>query len=206
MSTLVELIRQRRSAALFADDSEAPDRATLTQMIDLAIQAPNHRFTFPWRFHVVTGADRAALGDLWAEEAVMKGWVPEASRSHERAKLLRSPLVIFVGVVTDPEDAVRVVEDRAATSAAVAQLLLLLEDAGFAGAWRTGRMVVSEAIPKALSYQPGEVTEAILYIGQRRENYAPPPRLRPPVDRVVSWGLHPTPLTSPTAKDAVPRA
>ncbi len=202
MSNLTELVSRRRSAALFEEGASGPDRDTLQALIDLAIQAPNHRLTFPWRFHVVEGADRETLGARWAEEAVTKGWAPETARTREQAKLLRAPQIIFVGVVSDPDDPVRQREDQAATSAAVAQLLLLLEDAGFAGMWRTGRMVVSDAIRDALAYQPGETIEAIVYVG-RRGSRTPPPRLRPPVTRVVTWGLHPTPLTSPTAKDAV---
>ncbi len=201
MSNLTELVSRRRSAALFEEGAPGPDRDTLAALIHLAIQAPNHRLTFPWRFHVVEGMDREALGALWADEAVAKGWAPEAARAREQSKLLRAPQVIFVGVVSDPDDPVRQREDQAATSAAVAQLLLLLEDAGFAGMWRTGRMVVSEAIRHALAYQPGETIEAIVYVG-RRGSRTPPPRVRPPVARIMTWGLHPTPLTSPTAKDA----
>lgn len=204
MSNLTELVSRRRSAALFEEGAPGPDRATLEALIDLAIQAPNHRLTFPWRFHVVEGADREALGALWADEAVANGWAPESNWDRERAKLSRAPQVIFVGVVSDPDDAVRQREDQAATSAAVAQLLLLLEDAGFAGMWRTGRMVISEAIRVALAYQPSESIEAILYVG-RRTSRTPPPRIRPAAARVISWGLHPTPLTSPTAKDAAAR-
>jgi nitroreductase len=200
MSTLTELISRRRSAALFDEDA-APDAATLHALLELAIQAPNHHLTFPWRFHVVAKDDRDRLGALWAAEAVDRGWVPETSRKFEQAKLGRAPLIIFVGVVSDPNDPIRFREDQAAVAATVAQLLLLFEDAGFSALWRTGRMVESEAIPAALSYQPGETTAAILYVGRRRATHVPPPRRRPPVERVVSWGLNPPPLTSPTAKE-----
>ncbi|MGC8488003.1 MAG: nitroreductase family protein [Clostridia bacterium] len=166
-----------------------PDPDTIKELVSLAILAPNHKFTFPWRFHVVTGDDRKELGRLWAEESRENDWVPESALAREAAKLERGPVLIFVGMVSETENAVRYQEDLLATGAAVENLLLLFHDRGFSTMWRTGRMVVSKKIKAAIGYQEGEETVAVLYVGQMSTTFNPPPRRRPPVEDVISFGL-----------------
>lgn len=189
MSSLAELVEERRSAALLDPNLPGPDADTIKELVSLSILAPNHKFTFPWRFHVATGDDRHELGRLWAEECRENDWVPEGSEAREAQKLLRGPVLIFVGMVSDADNPVRYQEDLLASGAAVENLLLLLEERGFSAMWRTGRMVESRKIKAALGYEAGEVTVAIVYVGQRPSTFTPSPRRRPAVDSIISFGL-----------------
>ncbi len=191
MRSLSALVEERRSAALLDPDLPGPDFDAIKTLVGLAILAPNHKYTFPWRFHVVFGDDRKELGRLFAEESRDRGWVAAGTEHREAQKLLRAPVLIFVGMVTDPSNPIRHQEDLLACGAAIENLLLLFSDAGYDAMWRTGRMTASQAIPEALGFGAGEETVAILYVGRKPATFSPPPRRRPPVDDVISCGLAP---------------
>jgi nitroreductase len=189
MLSLSTLVEERRSAALLDPELPGPDFDEVKSLVGLAILAPNHKYTFPWRFHVAFGEDRKELGRLFAEEARARDWAAEGTEHREAQKLLRAPVLIFVGMVTDPINPIRRQEDLLACGAAIENLLLLFQERGYDAMWRTGRMTASQAIPAALGYEAGEETVGILYVGRRPATFSPPPRRRPPVDDVISCGL-----------------
>ncbi|MXY12755.1 MAG: hypothetical protein F4Y46_01770 [Chloroflexi bacterium] len=57
---VTEAIAARRSVNRLTD--QVPGRTEVEKMIEAAIWAPNHRFTEPWRFHVIAGEDRQRFG------------------------------------------------------------------------------------------------------------------------------------------------
>jgi len=131
------------------------------------------------------------LGRLWAEECRETDHATEDALAREAKKLLRGPVLIVVGMVSDPGNPVRHREDLLASGAAIENLLLLIEADGFAAMWRTGRLVESRKLRAALGFQDQEVMVGVLYVGRRSPAFTPPPRRRPPVDHVVSFGLEP---------------
>jgi len=74
-------------------------RALIEKILEAAAQAPNHHKVQPWRFIVLTGAARERLGDLMASALLARQ--PDAPAeivAAERAKPLRAPVLIAVGV------------------------------------------------------------------------------------------------------------
>src|SRR4029079_9147940 len=74
-------------------------RSMIEKMLDAAAQAPNHHKVQPWRFIVLTGAARERLGDLMASALIARQPdAPPEIVAAERAKPLRAPVLIAVGV------------------------------------------------------------------------------------------------------------
>jgi len=74
-------------------------REVIEKLLHAAVQAPNHYCVRPWRFVVMTGKGREALGEVMAQSLKQRNPdLPEAGMVLERAKPLRSPVLIAVGV------------------------------------------------------------------------------------------------------------
>lgn len=189
MSNVADTIIRRRSCSLIDPVAPGPDHDTLSDWVRIAITAPNHRFTFPWHFFVVEGPDRERLGDAWAQSAVAAGTVTPERQTAEAQKLQRAPVIIFVGCDSDPNDAVKTRENLCAGAAAVENLLLLAEDAGFAAIWRTGGIMQSDVLYRLFGAGPDLAFVGAIYLGRPDAKWNPVPRRRPPVEQVMQWGL-----------------
>jgi len=160
---LLEAIRTRRSVGNSSGDVP---RETITELIEAATWAPNHKLTQPWHFTVVTGTARERLGEVWAREATA-GADPakrDAMFQGEAKKPLRAPALIVASVKSDA-DPVRAEEDLIATAAAVQNLLLAAHAKGLSAAWKTGKIVSSEEVKRFLGIDPSERIIAIVYLG-----------------------------------------
>ena len=122
---VTDAIAGRRSVNRLTD--RIPGRAEIEKMIEAATWAPNHRFTQPWRFHVIAGEDRQRFGEHLAEAKL--GRCPPQSDA-DRAALkktaglfLRAPLVIAVSVARST-DRVQDLEDYGAACAAIQNMLV----------------------------------------------------------------------------------
>src|SRR5687767_13152960 len=77
---VLEALRSRRSIGRVRP--ERPPRAVIEEIIEAATWAPNHRLTEPWRFIVLAGQAREALGREMA--ALLPADAPEADVAKER--------------------------------------------------------------------------------------------------------------------------
>ena len=93
----LQAIQTRHSVGKVKPD--AVPRDVIEKLLNAAVQAPNHYHIRPWRFVVLTGNGRNQLGEVMAQS--MKAKFPqltEEALDKERAKPLRSPVLIAVGV------------------------------------------------------------------------------------------------------------
>ena len=130
-------IKTRRS---IGRPSQKPvDRDVIETLLDAAAQAPSHHNTFPWRFHVLTGDARVALGERLAaalrRSLTEEGQDPESKQGQallkaEAGKTMRAPVLIAVS--SHPSDAPGVVEreEHFACAAAVQNMLLAAHEPG----------------------------------------------------------------------------
>ncbi len=184
---VMHALRTRRSMPRVRPDGLP--REAVTQIIRAATWAPNHRRTEPWRFTVISGDARRALG------AVMERSLLEASAGElpgtveataamalkERQKPLRAPVI--VAVAAEPSNAPKVVpqEEFAAVAAGVQNMLLAAEALGLAAMWRTGRPAYDPAVKDFLGFAPQAEIVAFVYLGypdlphQPREQRVDPP-------------------------------
>jgi nitroreductase len=165
---VLEAIHSRRSIGRLRPD--VPPREVIQQMLAAAVQAPNHHLTLPWRFFVLTGAAREALGNVVAESirpslSSLDEERRESILANERVKTLRAPLLIVVGVKHDPEKKAIASEDLQACAAAIQNMQLAATALGLAATWRTGAGAYSDDVKRYFGLDPRDEIAGIVYLG-----------------------------------------
>jgi len=131
-------IRSRRTVKDFT--GVPVSRAVLNELCELAAWAPTHRMTQPWRFAVLDQPAIARLG-VYMQATPAIAAVPDPAKGAAKlAKLVeRLPslgALIQVTWVRDADPAINL-EEHAAASAAVQNLLLAATAAGLGSFWST---------------------------------------------------------------------
>ncbi|HEV2066208.1 MAG TPA: nitroreductase [Thermomicrobiales bacterium] len=179
-------LRNRRSIGKMT--GEVPDSLLIRQIIEAATWAPNHHLTEPWRFFVLKGDARGELGEVMASIAAARESDPAAARqAAERAvtKPLRAPYVIAVGVEPSPDPSVPPIEEIAAGSAAVQNMLLAAHALGLAAIWRSGWIAFEPEVREYFGISPRGMMLGFVYVGYAAMQ--PPFRQRRSVDEVTEW-------------------
>jgi len=141
-------------------------RDVIEKLLSAAVQAPNHHKVRPWRFTVLTGAGREMLGEIFAASFAAKfPQAPASALDKERARPLRAPVIIAVGVDKPSGLKVDEVENIAAASAAVENLLIGAQSLGLAAKWRTGEDARNPRVKEFLGLTPDQHLIALIYLG-----------------------------------------
>ncbi len=180
MDTLAA-IHERRSIGKTTPD--VPPRSQIEALLDAATYAPNHRHTEPWRFSVVSGEGRAAVGEHLAAAMIARD---EAEKTVEKSRtaFLRAPYVVVVTALLGTHEA-ETRENRDAVSAAIQNMLLAGTALGLATIWRTGALVDDPAVRDYFAFTPGEEVVGFVYIGYPAQT--PAPWTRTPVETFIRW-------------------
>jgi len=184
--SVFETIVRRRSIGKMT--GQRPTRQQIEHILEAATHAPNHRKTEPWKFFVLAGDARAALGEVMAEALALRledttHDKVAAMLQKERTKLLRSPVVIVVVAERPMQPNVIEIENVEAVAAAVQNMLLTAEEMDLAAMWRTGDAAYDPRIKQWLGIAAEDHIVAFVYLG-----YPAIPKL----DR------HPIPVTEKT--------
>ena len=141
MDTLTA-IRSRRTVKQF--DGTPISRAMLTTLIDAATFAPTHRLTQPWRFAVL---EQPAIARLSAWFATRRDLIerPDPAKGQAKWEKLQATLptlgaLIMVGW-TREANPVLDLEEHAAASAAVQNMLVAATALGLASFWSTNPLL-----------------------------------------------------------------
>lgn len=159
-------IRTRRTHKAFGP--EPLGREQIEELLELARWAPNHNLTAPWRFRVVGPQALARM--------------KEAAGPEGAAKLDRAPTLIVVSCALCGEE-VADEEDLHATAVASYIVLLAAHGRGYAGYWRTPKLLRGEEGRAAVGLPPEERFVGLLHLGRPRQEKQPPPR--PPVEQTT---------------------
>jgi len=182
---VIEAMYHRQSIGKMKPDPVP--RGDIEKLLGAAVQAPNHYKVRPWRFVVLTGAGRSKLGEVMAR--VFRRRFPDveaAALDKERAKPLRSPVIIAVGVDSLGEDPrVLEIENICAAAAACENILLAAGELGIAGHWRTGDAVMEPEVKQFLGLGAAQHLIAFLYLGY--PEVWPPDRERPGFEERTVW-------------------
>jgi len=165
----------------------APDGDALQHMLRAAVRAPDHGRLRPWRFIIVEGAAREALGGILADALrAREPDVPDAALAKERAKPLRAPLIVIVAAKLREHRGVPAVEQIVAAGAATQNMLIAAHALGFGGFWRTGAAAYDERVKRALGLAAEDAIVGFVYLGT--PSAAPPPLPASDVtSRVTRW-------------------
>jgi nitroreductase len=161
---LFDAIHTRQSVGKVKPD--AVPRELIEQMLSAAAQAPNHYKVRPWRFVVLTGAGRERLGEVMAQSARERNLeARDEALTAERAKPLRAPVLIAVGVDKPGEPKVSEIENICAAAAATQNILLAARAVGLATQWRTGPAALDPEVKAYLGFAPEQHLIGFIYVG-----------------------------------------
>jgi len=166
-TVVADTIRTRRSN-LNVDLERPVPREVIDELLDLAVVAPNHYRTNPWRFFVLTGHARTRLGNLVADALAGQPDAKEAVVERQRAQFMRSPTVLVVGSAGD-DDPIKHFENKHAVAAGVQNILVGATAAGLASAWKSGPGMVDPAVAavvkEELGLEPKDEIVGFVYLG-----------------------------------------
>lgn len=156
--------------------TEVPDRTDIEELLELAVRAPNHHLTEPWRFYVLAGAERTRLASAIAKAAIDEGAEPEAATADATKKVERAPvIVVFTRAASENEEAVQS-EDFASVAMAIENFLIGAHAKGLGAMLRTGPAAYHPAIRDQLGLAADEEVVGFVYLGRPEGSRAPTPR------------------------------
>lgn len=163
-------IRHRRSHKLF--DGTPVSRQTLQELLELAIWAPNHKRTEPWRFTVINGAAIAAYAQA-VEQALRQRMAEQPEKLAAQSAKLRDILsgcgaVIGVSYVQTPTDPTRDREDYAATCCAIQNLSLAAVARGVDSYWTTSDHLIGDGVGQYWAIAHEECLIGAIILGHAR--------------------------------------
>lgn len=172
---MLKFLNQRSSTPPKHLRAPGPDASALKTIIEAAERAPDHGGLHPWRFLVIEGAARHALGELFVEALLARAPQTEpALQERERERALRAP-TLLAAVATLIPDHPKVPEQEQLITAALAayQAQLAAHALGFGAVWLTGSRVYDPYVTQRLGLTEHERLIGLINIGQIAEDYHP---------------------------------
>ena len=179
----IETLLQRNSHASLA--APGPDSEALKTILRAALRAPDHGRLRPWRYVVIDGDRRAALGQCFAESLRIRG-ISDPAKLEKAAKApLRAPMIIAGLLHATEHEKIGRDEQGHAVAASLAAAQIAAESLGFGSIWRTGGYATDPLVIETLGGEPGDQIVGFLYLGTREG----PSKLLPeePLDLLVSY-------------------
>lgn len=170
--TISDAIMQRHTTKTAKMNGRAVDHSQINHLLELADRAPTHARTEPWRFFVYTGEGFAQF----AEEHAEMYW--EHTAEDVRMESRRQGLVdiaqhagalIIVAMRRTPGAKIPMLEEYAATSAAIQNMLLGATAMDISAIWSTGGMAHKPAMKQYLGLAEEDEVVAMLYLGHTAE-------------------------------------
>jgi len=160
---LADVVRSRRTTMVVDPDRDVDD-ATVDALCELAMWAPNHKRTWPWRFTHLRSEARRRFGEAAATDLAAGGAADEAKIAKTRTKYLRTPSVLVVGCAAHEHPTFHE-ENRDAVSAGVQNLLLGATARGLASFWSTAPMMSGASSLEVCGFAPDDRIIAVIYLG-----------------------------------------
>lgn len=182
----IDLLLTRRSVVAAKQCEPGPTADELNTILRCATRVPDHKKLAPWHIQVLQGEARARIGATIAEiYAAQTPDAADAAIAFERARFLRSPLVLIVSTkIVDEKRAPR--WEQILSGGAVCQNILIAATAlGYASQWLSEWYAYDDGVKAALNIAPTDEILGFMYIGSAAE--APTERARPVLDEVVEY-------------------
>jgi nitroreductase len=185
-SSILALLRTRRSGRPRDLVEPGPDAAQLREILALATRVPDHGKLAPWRFIHIRKEDRDAFAEL-LERAYRAGKAEEPGRleieaAHRFAH--QAPELVVALSSPVPDTKIPLWEQELSCGAACMTLLLAAHAMGFAGGWVTGWAAYSSEVLTGLGGRENERIAGFLFLGTPGAPLEE--RLRPSLDDVLS--------------------
>lgn len=169
---LAAIIKNRRSVSWSKMNGKIIPAEIVNELLALADWAPTHGRTEPWRFWVYGGAVLKEFGK--AHAGLYWKHTPEDKRQEATyEKLLHNvdnASHLVIPVMKRGENAkIPVLEEVAATAAAIQNILLGATALGISSFWSTGGMTHSHALKEYLHLGTDDIIMGLVFLGYTNE-------------------------------------
>jgi nitroreductase len=187
LSSMLSLLKTRRSGRPRDLVAPGPTPAQLEQILAIAMRTPDHGKLHPWRFVHVRGDQREALAEMLNAAYRIDNPAPGRLEIEATDRFARQAPELIVALSSPtPGHKIPVWEQELSAGAACMNLLLAAHAIGFAGGWVTGWAAYSSAVLAAFG-APHERIAGFIFLGTPGAELEE--RLRPERADVVSeWG------------------
>lgn len=181
-----DLLMTRRSVKTRDMQEPGPDREAIEKILAAGMRVPDHGKLAPWRFVVLTGPERAKLG-----EAIQDGMIAEFESSPKVAEKMsgyatQAPALIIAIYSPNTSRPIPEWEQQLSTGAACQNMVIAATALGYGAQWLTGWGSYSKYVAKALKLATQEKIAGFMFFGSHSRQ--PTERPRPnPADH-VTWG------------------
>lgn len=185
---VTELLKTRASAPWRILGEPGPTDDELREFLEAAVTAPDHGAVRPWRFIVVRGGARQALGELFTQALLKrKPDTDEATIEKDRERMRQVPLLIVVAAeITHDHPKVPPAEQLVSAGLAAQAILLTAQSKGYGGVMLTGDHAYDAHVKQGLGLQETDEIAAFVYIGTTENE--PRPKKRPdPAKFTTEW-------------------
>lgn len=179
-----DIIKKRRSVFPVQYNDKPISRETLEKVLEAANWAPTHRKTEPWRFKVLVGDKKKALGEFLSKKYEVVDPRPKQIKIKKlQENPIRSGAVIAICMQRDPNESLPEWEELAATAMAVQNMWLVCTDLGLGCYWSSPGLI--KYMHEFLTLNEGEKCLGFLYMGYYDEE--PPEVERGAISEKVEW-------------------
>ena len=160
----LDLLLGRRSTGLL--EEPAPDGEDLDRILDAGLRAPDHGRLRPWRFVVIRGDARTALGECLAEAVSPRPrGAARPSPSDIAPGQIGPPLLIAVGARISSDRPIPEIEQLLSAGAAAMNMLNAIHLLGYAEIWVTGANSYDARVNAALGFHAPDKLVGFLCVG-----------------------------------------
>lgn len=160
----LQALHQRVSAPRLSEP--APKGDILANIQRAAFRAADHARMRPWRFLIIEGEGRQALGELFVRSEEQQGAVlSDKARQRIAERPLRAPMVMVV--IASPKENPKVpeIEQWLSAGAAAQNMITAAYAQGVGAVWRTGDYAYDPNVMAGLGLSDAERIIGFLYLG-----------------------------------------
>ena len=182
-SSLLSLLRTRRSAKPRLMTGPGPTRQELEQILTIAARTPDHGKLNPWRFVIVEEDQRDALAAMLRDALSQEDRLATGAHHNKEEEFAHygGTLIVLVSAPIQNHK-IPVWEQQLSCGAAGMNLLLAAHSLGYVGGWVTGWRAYSPLVTAALC-EPDERIAGFIFIGNSAVELEERPR--PALEDVV---------------------
>ncbi len=176
---------KRASTPAKALSEPAPSEVELQQILQIAMNAPDHGRLRPYRFITIRDDARYKLSEIFVQATQRRD--PEVDARYlakQREKPLRSPLILVVVASLIESEKIPEIEQLLTAGAAAHGVLLAANALGFGSIWLTGANAYDAYVCEQLGLADNERLIGFLYLGTAQIEM--PPRPQPEVTSFIS--------------------
>jgi len=165
-SELKKIIKNRRNTKNFNNKNISNE--DINSLLDVAVWAPNHRNTEPWRFFVIKKDSKIkkkiADGIIEIQNNINNLDLSEKQKNKIHEEVRNYPCLIFVFSLEDKNEEISE-ENYGATCCAIQNIQLMATSLGLGVGWSTGKISKINAISEILGIEEQVKIVGVLTIG-----------------------------------------